>query len=46
VFINQIKRIPEIDANLKRTVFETCKRHKIDISTPRLIQRVESSNEI
>lgn len=44
VFINQIKRIPEIDANLKRTVFETCKRHKIDISTPRLIQRVESSN--
>lgn len=46
VFINQIKRIPEIDANLRRTVFETCKRHKIDISTPRLIQRVEGSNEI
>jgi len=46
VFINQIKRIPEIDANLKKTVFETCKRHKIDISTPRLIQRVEGSNGI
>jgi len=46
VFINQIKRIPEIDANLRRTIFETCKRHKIDISTPRLIQRVESGNEI
>ena len=46
VFINQIKRIPEIDANLRRTVFETCKRHKIDISTPRLIQRVEGNNEI
>lgn len=46
VFINQIKRIPEIDANLRRTVFETCKRHKIDISTPRLIQRVEGSNGI
>ena len=45
VFTNQIKRIPEIDANLKRTVFEICKRHKIDISTPRLIQRVEGSNE-
>ena len=46
VFINQIKRIPEIDANLRRTVFETCKRHKIDISTPRLIQRVEGGSEI
>jgi small-conductance mechanosensitive channel len=46
VFINQIRRIPEIDANLKRTVLETCKRHKIDISTPRLIQRVEGGNEI
>ena len=46
VFINQIKRIPEIDANLRRTVFETCKRHKIDISTPRLIQRVEDGNGI
>ncbi len=44
VFINQIRRLPEIDANLKRTVLETCKRHKIDISTPRLIQRVENSN--
>jgi small conductance mechanosensitive channel len=46
VFINQIKRIPEIDANLRRTVFETCKRHKIDISTPRLIQRVEGGNGV
>ncbi len=44
VFINQIRRLPEIDAYLKRTVLETCKRHKIDISTPRLIQRVENSN--
>ncbi len=44
VFTNQIRRLPEIDANLKRTVLETCKRHKIDISTPRLIQRVENSN--
>jgi small-conductance mechanosensitive channel len=44
VFINQIKRLPEIDANLKRTVLETCKQHKIDISTPRLVQRVGNSN--
>jgi len=44
VFINQIKRLPEIDANLKRTVLETCKQYKIDISTPRLVQRVGNSN--
>jgi len=41
VFINQIKQLPEIDANLKRTVLETCNRHKIDIATPTLIRRVE-----
>ena len=45
VFINRIKRLPEIDANLRKTVLETCKRHKIDISTPRLIRRVENSND-
>lgn len=46
VFVNQIKRIPEIDADLKRTVLETCKQHGIDISTPRLIQRIESKNNM
>jgi len=47
VFINRIIRLPEIDANIKRTVLETCKKHRIDISTPRLVQRVENStNEI
>jgi small conductance mechanosensitive channel len=46
VFINRIKLLPEIDANLKRTVLETCRRHKIDISTPRLVQRVGNSNNI
>lgn len=40
VFINRIKRLPEIDANLRKTVLETCKRHKIDISTPTLFRRV------
>ena len=44
LFINRIKRLPEIDANIKRTVLETCKKHRIDISTPRLVQRVGSSN--
>lgn len=44
VFINRIKRLPEIDANLRKTVLETCKRHKIDISTPRLIRRVEDDS--
>lgn len=42
VFINEIKRLREIDANLKRTVLDTCKSHKIDISTPTLIRRIES----
>jgi small-conductance mechanosensitive channel len=46
VFTNQIKRLPELDAHLKRTVLETCKGHKIDISTPRLIQRVEGNDGI
>ena len=44
VFINQIRRLPEIDANLKRTILETCKQHKIDISTPHLVQRVGNRN--
>ncbi len=41
VFVNQVKRLREIDANLRKTVLETCKRHKIDIATPRLIRTVE-----
>ena len=44
IFINQIKRIPEIDANLRKVVLEICKQHGIDISTPRLIRRVGNSN--
>ncbi len=46
VFVNQIKRLPEIDANLKKTVLLTLKRHGIDISTPRLIQRVSGNESI
>lgn len=41
VFINEIRRLPEIDANLRKTVLETCKSHKIDISTPRLLRSVQ-----
>ena len=41
VFVNQIKRLRKIDADLKRTVLETCKRHEIDISTPQLLRRVD-----
>jgi len=44
VFTNKTKHLPEIDANLKRAVLETCRQHKIDISTPRLIQRVGNGN--
>jgi small-conductance mechanosensitive channel len=45
VFVNEVRRLPEIDAKLRKIVLETCKLHKIDISTPRLIQRVDSDNE-
>jgi small-conductance mechanosensitive channel len=41
VFVNQIRSLPKIDADLKRTVLETCRRHEIDISTPRLLRRVD-----
>ena len=41
VFINDIKGLPEIDAELYRTVFETCKKHKIDISTPLLLRQIQ-----
>ncbi len=41
VFINDIRGLPEIDAELFRTVFETCKRHKIDISTPLLHRQIQ-----
>ncbi len=44
IFINKIRRLPEIDANLKKTVLEKCKKYKIDISTPRLVQSVGNGN--
>jgi len=41
VFINEIKRLREIDADLRKIVLETCKKHKIDISTPHLLRNVQ-----
>ena len=41
VFINDIKRLQEIDADLYRKVLETCKEHKIDIRTPLLLRQLE-----
>lgn len=41
VFINDIKRLPEIDAELYRKVLETCKEHEIDISTPMLLKQLK-----
>ncbi|MDH5438192.1 MAG: mechanosensitive ion channel family protein [Candidatus Bathyarchaeota archaeon] len=41
VFIKEIKRLPEIEANLKKTVLETSKRQNIDISTPQLLRTIE-----
>jgi small-conductance mechanosensitive channel len=40
-FIDEIKALPEIDAELYRTVLETCKEHEIDISTPLLLRQIQ-----
>jgi len=40
-FINDINGLPEIDAELHRTVLETCKSHNIDISTPLLLRQIQ-----
>jgi small conductance mechanosensitive channel len=45
VFIQDIKRLPEIDSSLKRTVLETCKQHGIDISTPTIIRSVKNGEK-
>lgn len=36
-FINDIKRLPEIDSEIKKIVLITCKQNGIDISTPTII---------
>jgi small-conductance mechanosensitive channel len=41
VFINEIKQMREIDAELHKTVLENCKKHNIDISTPVLLKQIK-----
>ncbi len=41
VFISDIRRLPEIDAELHRRVLETCREHGIDISTPLLLKQLK-----
>jgi small-conductance mechanosensitive channel len=45
VHINKIKMLPKIDAAIKRTVLEMCKKNGIDISTPSLVQRVGNNGD-
>ncbi|TRO53062.1 mechanosensitive ion channel [Candidatus Bathyarchaeota archaeon] len=46
VFITQIRMLPSIDSNLKRTVLDVCRKHGIDLSTPNLIQSVDGKERI
>jgi small-conductance mechanosensitive channel len=39
-FIDDARALPEIDAELHRSVLETCRDHGIDISTPLLLHQV------
>jgi len=41
VFLSDIRRLPEIDAELHRRVLETCRQHGIDISTPLLLKQLK-----
>jgi small conductance mechanosensitive channel len=38
VYIDRIRSIPEIEAELKRTILETCKQYGIDLTTPTIIR--------
>jgi len=44
VFISQIKMLPIIDSDLKRTVLDICRQNEIDLVTPSLIQSVDGKN--
>jgi small-conductance mechanosensitive channel len=46
VFISQIRMLQTIDSNLKRTVLDVCRKHGIDLSTPNLIQTVNSKDNV
>jgi small-conductance mechanosensitive channel len=40
VFLDDIKNIRKIEADLRKEVLETCKRYDIDLSTPTLLHQV------
>jgi len=44
VYVRDIKRIPQIDADLYRVVLDTVKKHRIDIRTPLLLQQVQNQS--
>ena len=44
VFINEVTKLPEIDAELFDTVLTTCIKHRIDIRTPVLVQSVSEDS--
>lgn len=46
VFVNQVKSIPKIDSNLRRSVLVVCRKHGIDLSTPNLIQSVKGQSTV
>jgi MscS family membrane protein len=45
VFIDNIKRLPQIDAAIKKTVLESCNQHGIDITTPTIIKKMKNTEE-
>jgi small-conductance mechanosensitive channel len=46
VFISQIRMLPLLDSNLKRTVLDVCRKHGIDLTTPNLIQSVDGKSNM
>jgi small-conductance mechanosensitive channel len=46
VFISQIRMLPLLDSNLKRTVLDVCRKHGIDLTTPNIIQSVEGKSNM
>lgn len=40
-FVNEVRRIQEIDSQLRRTILETCGENDIDLTTPTLIRSVK-----
>ena len=42
VFISEIKRLPIIDSNLRRSVLKVSRKHGIELTTPNLIQSVNT----